>query len=327
MHKVKCINAYCISMLSYHLRIAQPPKDKLEEWKLHTLFALGSHSRKILYSRLIIPRYKGGYDLLEPHSMSISLRKAWLDYWKTCEPSQFTELIEKWNNTLKEDYKKDVGPIWSWESYKKVPFWKNLADVLKEVFIYFKPKVPYKGRYWNSDDKLDSKEDIIVKIIEESYQGYTGTIPVAILDVGKETARIDSHNSCWYYPNNLEFSIPFPAEVYKVKKHQLHTIKQLGAKDNRFWREDDIDLRLTKSQRKWNQKHNFKTREYLKSIPNLTLPEVWKYTIFDHFIYFKPKVPYKGRYWNSDDKLDIALHDIWHGLYLVLETIEETTVL
>ena len=27
MHKVKCINAYCISMLSYHLRIAQPPKD------------------------------------------------------------------------------------------------------------------------------------------------------------------------------------------------------------------------------------------------------------------------------------------------------------
>ena len=98
--------------------------------------------------------------------------------------------------------------------------------MLKEVFIYFKPKVPYIGRYWNSDDKLDSKEDLIVKIIEESYQGYTGTIPVAILDVGKETARINNQNSCWYYPNDLEFCIPFPAEVYKVKKHQMYTLKQ-----------------------------------------------------------------------------------------------------
>ena len=297
MHKIRCINAYCISVLTYHLRISSPPPDEVDVWKVHIKYALTSHQNKIAYSRLIVPKSEGGYGLIEPVEASKALRKAWLDYWSTCEPSQCTELIQSWDELLKKRDNKDFGPVWSWNKYEKAPFWQELADVFNEIFIYFKRTPPYKAKRWKDDDKLSDKVDSIIALVENTLPQYKGDIPVVTIDTSRETARTSTANSCWYLPCGVEFKIPFPTEVYKVKKHHMYTIKKLGIKDNKFWKEKDSSLILTPAQQKWNTRYKFDVEEYLKEIPEVSLPEKWKYTVFDHLnvcaamLYKKEKSP------------------------------------
>lgn len=98
LHRIRMINAYALSGLTYIMRVTLFP-DKINRIvKQHILKALGTKGAKIGYDRLIVPYREGGYGLIDVSSMNIYMLRTWLPYLKETSLDYFTALIDGWSS-------------------------------------------------------------------------------------------------------------------------------------------------------------------------------------------------------------------------------------
>src|SRR5690606_33379077 len=127
VHKVRLVNSYALSNTIYYMRVALIPGHLVQ--KIYELVkrCLSNVRIKIAIDRLVIPKDKGGYGLLDLVELNYRMLRTWLLYLKVTPRDYFTTLVDTWNETIKKKYDLKLGPLLSYKSVIFIGlFWEDL---------------------------------------------------------------------------------------------------------------------------------------------------------------------------------------------------------
>ena len=108
LHRIRMINAYALSGLTYLMRVILIPDHLCRILKTRILESLGTKGNKIGYDRMITPFRDGGYGLIDIKSMNIYMLRTWLPYLKETALDHFTSLIDGWSTHYAHKYGKSA---------------------------------------------------------------------------------------------------------------------------------------------------------------------------------------------------------------------------
>jgi hypothetical protein len=97
-YKIRMLNAYVLSVMIFPMRsnssvgeVMDIVRDKVKE-------SLGVKGSRVKYERLLVPRNKGGYGLLDLEEMDIALKRTWIQYIYEKRDLRFNQLINAWSH-------------------------------------------------------------------------------------------------------------------------------------------------------------------------------------------------------------------------------------